>query len=172
MNIFLLGYMASGKSTIGEPLSKVLGYDFLDLDAYIAQKEHKSIAEIFKAKGELYFRKREHEYLKTVLSLDNTVVALGGGTPCYANNMSFINQHSNAISIYLKVGIPTLVDRLMLEKDKRPLVSHLTDRAGMSEFVGKHLFERSGFYNQSDLILEVEGKSTTQIVSQIVANLF
>ena len=88
MKIVLLGYMASGKSTIGKQLSKKLSVQFLDLDDYISEKEQMSISEIFDKKGEVYFRLIEHKYLKAVLEKEEDfILSLGGGTPCYANNM-------------------------------------------------------------------------------------
>lgn len=172
MNIFFLGYMASGKSTIAKALSKSLQFEFLDLDAFIEEKERCSISEIFKNKGEIHFRKLEHFYLKQILSFENTVVALGGGTPCYANNMQLLKEAPNAKTIFLKAKIATLVDRLMKEKNSRPLVSHINQKEDMIEFVGKHLFERTRFYEQSDLTLSIDELSITEIVEQIKKELF
>jgi shikimate kinase len=93
MKIILLGYMGSGKTTIGSSLSKKLYQNFTDLDDYIEKKENKTISEIFTEKGEIYFRKIEHVYLKQfIMDNDSYILSLGGGTPCYANNMDFISQ--------------------------------------------------------------------------------
>ena len=98
MKIVLLGYMASGKSSIGKKLAKILNVPFVDLDDLISEKEKLSIPEIFKTKGEIYFRKKEIENLENFFQKDKFVLAVGGGTPCYGNNMDLIND--NSISIY------------------------------------------------------------------------
>jgi shikimate kinase len=166
MKIIVLGYMASGKSTIGKEISKKLDMNFIDLDVYISEQEKRSISEIFKTKGEIYFRKIEHTYLKELLNNEaDFVLSLGGGTPCYANNMELI-QSSKAKSIYIQASIPTLVARLLKEKDTRPLVADLENEQ-ITEFVAKHLFERRFFYEQAAILLNTENKSVQEIVSEI-----
>lgn len=172
MNVILIGYMGSGKSSVGRKLSEVLQYDYLDLDDYIQQQEGKTITEIFKNRGEIYFRKVESKYLKELISSkDNTIISLGGGTPCYGNNMEAIRSSNNTLSIYLKTSIAILSDRLILEKEKRPLISHLKDKDELIEFIGKHLFERSAYYSQSDIIINTDQKSLDEVVEMIVARL-
>ena len=93
MIVVLMGYMGSGKSTIGKELATLLKYNFLDLDDYISEKENATISDIFKDKGEIYFRKKETEYLKEIInSYNDIVLALGGGTPCYGNNLKILND--------------------------------------------------------------------------------
>jgi shikimate kinase len=166
MQIVLLGYMASGKSTIGKLLSLHTKFPFLDLDEYISKKEKLSIPEIFAQKGEIYFRKKEHDYLKEVLeNKQNIIISLGGGTPCYANNMDFIQQ-KNSLSIYLKASILTLTERIMKHKESRPLVSFLADEQ-VPEFIAKHLFERRFFYEQANKTIVIDNKSESEIVREI-----
>ena len=166
MKIIVLGYMASGKSTIGKEVSKKLDMNFIDLDVYISEQEKKSISEIFKIKGEIYFRKIENLYLKELLNNEGEfVLSLGGGTPCYANNMELI-QSSKAKSIYIQASIPTLVTRLIKEKSTRPLVADLENEK-ITEFVAKHLFERRFFYEQAAIIMNTENKSIQEIVLEI-----
>jgi shikimate kinase len=166
MKIIFLGYMASGKSTIGKEISKKLDMNFIDLDAYISEQEKQSISEIFKIKGEIYFRRIENLYLKQLLNYENDfVLSLGGGTPCYANNMELI-QSSKAKSVYIKADIPTLVARLIEEKSARPLVANLENEK-MTEFVAKHLFERRFFYEQASIILNTENKTIQEVISEI-----
>ena len=173
MKIILLGYMASGKSTVGGFLAKILGYKFIDLDNYIEEKEDRTVSEIFKKNGEIYFRKVENIYLKELLLTDqNLVISLGGGTPCYANNMDLIVSDDNAVSFYLKTSIKEIVNRLMSEKDKRPLLADIGSKEVLTEFVGKHLFERNPFYLRSDHILETDHKSIQTIVEEFVFELF
>ena len=166
MKIVLLGYMASGKSTIGREISKKLDMKFIDLDDYISKREKRSISEIFKVEGEIYFRKIESSYLGEILnSKDSFILSLGGGTPCYSNNMELI-LNSEASSIYIKAGIKTLVSRLTAEKNKRPLVAELEDDK-LLEFVAKHLFERRFFYEQASMTVNTEDKSTEEITTEI-----
>jgi shikimate kinase len=166
MKIVLLGYMASGKSTIGREISKKLDMKFIDLDDYISKREKSSISEIFKVKGEIYFRRIESFYLSEILnSKDRFILSLGGGTPCYSNNMELI-LNSEASSIYIKAGIKTLVSRLTAEKNKRPLVAELEDDK-LVEFVAKHLFERRFFYEQASMTVNTEDKSTEEITTEI-----
>ena len=172
MTIILMGYMGSGKSTIGQKLSEILKFDFVDLDEYIENEEGKSIPELFKTKGEIYFRKVESRYLSDVLSLENTIISLGGGTPCYGDNMKVINKSNTGVSIYLKVLIPNLVARLYDEKATRPLIAHLKSKEELTEFIGKHLFERSFFYSQADMTVSVDGKSVNEIIEDIIMELF
>ena len=166
MKIVLLGYMASGKSTIGREISKKLDMKFIDLDDYISKREKRTISEIFKVEGEIYFRRIESLYLGEILnSKDSFILSLGGGTPCYSNNMELI-LNSEASSIYIKAGIKTLVSRLTAEKNKRPLVAELEDDK-LVEFVAKHLFERRFFYEQASMTVNTEDKSTEEITTEI-----
>lgn len=173
MNIVLLGYMASGKTSIGKILAKNLDYSFLDLDDIIEENEKKSVQDIFKFKGEIYFRKRESYYLKRVLNEnDKMVLSLGGGTPCYGNNMTLLLSAHNTKTIFLKATIPTLVERLMNEKNKRPLISHIDSEEELTEFIAKHLFERSQYYSQANLIISADNKTGQEIAEAIISNLF
>ena len=172
MNIILIGYMGSGKSTIGKKLSQILDFEYVDLDNYIEEKEKNTISGIFKTKGEIYFRKIEKKYLEEVLILPNSVISLGGGIPCYGDNMKLITEAEDSKSVYLKASIPQLVMRLKDEKNKRPLISHLKNEEQLVEFIGKHLFERSVFYNQSNVTLSVDNKSVNSIVEEVILQLF
>ena len=168
-----MGYMGSGKSTIGLQLANILGFTFVDLDTYIEAKEASSIPELFKSKGEIYFRKKETSYLKELLNTnESSVIALGGGTPCYGTNLQLILETDDAKSVYLKLSIPSLVKRLELEKSKRPLISHLKTQEELTEFIGKHLFERSSYYSQANEIVNVDEKSVDDIVESIILKLF
>ncbi len=166
MQIVLLGYMGSGKSTIGRLLAKELGIFFLDLDGYIEEDEKMSTSSIFSKKGELYFRKKEAKSLREVLDrTDDFVLSIGGGTPCYANNMKAIVEITpNAF--YLKVSIEELVQRLSKEKLERPLITNITDEQ-LPEFIGKHLFERSFYYLQASHIINCDTKKPEKIVLDI-----
>ncbi|MCL4148551.1 UNVERIFIED_CONTAM: hypothetical protein GTU68_041866, partial [Idotea baltica] len=115
--------MASGKSLIGKKLAESLNFKFIDLDDYIEIKEKLSISEIFSNYGEIYFRKLEHLTLKALISDNqNCVISLGGGTPCYSNNLDLLLNNSEIKTLYLKVSITNLLDRIFKEKSKRPLI--------------------------------------------------
>lgn len=168
--IVLLGYMASGKSVVGKLLAAQLNIPFVDLDAHIAHAKGQSIPEIFAAEGELAFRKMEHAHLKTLLSSSQAMVlSLGGGTPCYFNHMKLMQATPDVISVYLKVGIPTLVARLLIEKEQRPLIAHLDSEAALTEFVGKHLFERSPFYSRATHEVVVNEAPPQQVADTIIS---
>jgi shikimate kinase len=173
MNIILIGYMGSGKSAVGKKLSDVLSFGYIDLDDYIQQKEGKTIAGIFKNRGEIYFRKIESKYLNEVIGTNtNSVISLGGGTPCYGHNMDLIKNTENASSVYLKASISSLSERLILEKDQRPLISHIENKEQLNEFIGKHLFERSPYYSQSEITVNTDHKSVDEVVASIILELF
>ena len=166
MKIVLLGYMASGKSSIGKTLSKKLSLRFIDLDDYIIEKENTSIADIFKEKGEIYFRRIESKYLTEILSKDDDLMlSLGGGTPCYGNNMEEINKE-DTISVYLQGSIPTISKRLIKDKSKRPLISFLEDDK-ITEFVAKHIFERSPFYAQAKMTIKIDDKTKKELTTEL-----
>ena len=168
MKIILLGYMASGKSTIGRLLAADKKMLFIDLDAYIEEKEGISISNIFKNKGEIYFRIQENKYLKELLTNDNSfILSLGGGTPCYAGNMEVINDAVKVSSFYLRASIKTIVARLASEeKVQRPLVADLSDEK-LVEFISKHLFERSYFYEQAAYKIQIDEKNVNTIAEEI-----
>ncbi len=169
MIIALLGYMGSGKSSIGAKLASDLGYNFIDLDFYIEQKEGLSISELFKIKGEIYFRKKEHEYLKELYSLKNKLVlATGGGTPCYYGNLDIINSQT---SVYLKLLPKTIANRLFNEKSERPLISHIETAENLLEFIAIHLFERQNFYGKASLIINTDKLTIAEASKAIIKQL-
>lgn len=169
MRFILLGYMGCGKSTIGKKLAKKLQIEFIDLDTYIEKKEGSPINKIFAHKGEIYFRKLENKLLKELLdSKKDFVLAVGGGTPCYANNIEIINDSS--ISIYLKTSIKELYKRLLKQKNHRPLIKDLQDDH-LLEFIAKHLFERAPYYEKAQLQISTEDKKIKQVVDEIRSNM-
>lgn len=172
MIIVLLGYMASGKSYFGNKIANILDYEFIDLDDFIEKEENTTIHEVFSNKGEIYFRKKEHDSLKKlILTKTKTVISLGGGTPCYGNNMNLLLNDSNIKTIYLQVTIPNLVERVLNETDKRPLISHLKTKEELMEFVGKHLFERLPYYSKAEFTINAN-KKENEIIETILMQLF
>lgn len=172
MKIFLSGYMGSGKSLIARYLAQHLDLTHIDLDDQIALIEEQNVPEIFKTKGELYFRKRETNVLEDILEEPaSLVIAMGGGTPCYGNNLELLKSSGNAKIVYLKASVKFLTERLLNEKDNRPVISHLKNEEELEDFIRKHLFERSYYYNQADIIVNVEDKSPEAITEEIIEKL-
>ncbi|UOB18293.1 shikimate kinase [Abyssalbus ytuae] len=170
MTVILIGYMGSGKSAIGKKIAKKSKINLVDLDDYIEENEGMSITEIFEKKGEVYFRKKEREYLKQLLETEtNKIVSLGGGTPCYGDNMEMILKATPYV-FYLKASVDTLYKRLKKRKDQRPLIKNI-DNADLSEFIRKHLFERNFYYMQSHHIVNVDGKSRKKIAKKVIKKL-
>ncbi|SMG52122.1 shikimate kinase [Arenibacter troitsensis] len=166
MKIVLVGYMGSGKTTIGKLLAKKLKISFLDLDEVIEERLEDSISDIFNGKGEIFFRKKEHEYLNDVLTQKNNfILSTGGGTPCYSGNMDTMLELADYV-FYLKISIPGLVKRLILEKEQRPLIKNIDD-GDLPEFIGKHLFERNNFYLKANHIIECDNKDPKALVDEI-----
>lgn len=165
-NIVLLGYMGCGKSTIGASLAAQLQRVFIDLDVYIEEMQGMSISEIFENRGVIYFRKLERKALHEVLNKHtHTIIALGGGTPCYYDNMKAVN--AGATSIYLQMNVTGLTNRLWAERQQRPLIAAIETIEELQEFIGKHLFERNAFYQQATHSLLVGDGSVEDTVRSI-----
>nr|WP_315158952.1 shikimate kinase [uncultured Flavobacterium sp.] len=165
--IILLGYMGCGKSTIAQKLSGIVFIPYIDLDEYIEKKAKMSIKDIFESQGEIHFRKLEHTYFLELLnSPDEIIIGLGGGTPCYANNHELLIGEG-MVSVYLKASIDTLFKRLAANKSKRPLIADKNDEE-MKEFIAKHLFDRSFYYNHAQHKVNVDGKTIEETVNDIL----
>lgn len=123
--VFLIGYMGAGKTTLGKRLAEVLGWQFIDLDHFIEGRHMKTVKEIFAEVGEDGFRKIERVALEEVAQFENSVISLGGGTPCFFDNMNVVN--AAGASVYLKPSEEVLLMRLIKGKHKRPLLADKTD---------------------------------------------
>ncbi len=165
MKLFILGYMGSGKSTIGLLLAQKMQYNFIDLDVYIENKTKKTITEIFNIEGETKFRELEKQYLSEVINEENTVVALGGGTTCFNNNMDIINQ--SGTSIYLEMDAETLMERLSTAKNNRPLIQNL-NKAELKKFIKATLEKRTPIYNQANIIIKANKINKEGLVKMII----
>ena len=164
--IILIGYMGSGKSTLAQLLSKKLSLEYVDLDTLIEKETKETIKSLFE-KGELYFRKVEHEKFKQLVNDTNSlIISTGGGTPCYANNHTFLNGQ-NIVSIYLKGSIETLASRLQNEKEHRPLIATLST-TDLKEYIAKSLFERSFYYQKATHQITIDNKSIEMLLKEIV----
>ena len=164
-----MGYMGSGKTLVSKELSILNNFKIFDLDTEISKQNNSSIAEIFKKKGEIFFRKTEKEVLEKILSTEkNIILSLGGGTPCYYNNIDSINEKT--ISVFLKTNVKTLAQRLSSEKDKRPLIQNISNE-DLPEFIAKHLFERNPFYNQAKITINTDNLSAREIAEEILTQI-
>ncbi len=167
--IVLLGYMASGKTAVGFLLNNSLNYTFWDLDHYLETQWETTVSEVFKSKGELYFREQERKALEHLLAIETPmVISLGGGTPCYYDTMSYLKTLDHVVTVYLKTQVATLSERLLKAQQSRPLIAHLEGIEQIQEFVGKHLFERNFFYNQADHIIETDQKTVETVSAELV----
>ena len=151
--IFLIGYMGSGKSTIGKLLAKNAGLQFVDLDLFIEKRHHKSIGQLFTEKGEPGFREIERRALEEVSEFETTVISTGGGAPCFFDNMDLMNR--SGLTIYLKVSESKLVNRLHHIKHNRPLIKNKNEEE-LRLFISENLRKREPFYNQAKLIFDAE----------------
>lgn len=144
--IFLIGYMGSGKSTLGYALSKATGLTFIDLDTYIENRYHKSVSGIFAERGEEGFRLIERAMLAEVSSFEDVIVACGGGTPCFFDNAEVMN--SAGTTVLLETSIDSLHRRLKHGKTKRPLIAGMTDEE-LRDHIAAALEKRRPFYSKS-----------------------
>lgn len=160
---FLIGFMASGKTTVGKMVAHRTGYRFIDLDELIESAEGKSVSQIFAEQGEEYFRKLEKQYLQEVMQNENTIIATGGGVPCFFDNMDCMNGQGT--TIYLKFAPEQLKARLELSsQNKRPLVA---GRKGneLLQYITDSLSVREPYYNKASYTLQ---GSDEEIAEQIV----
>ncbi len=162
MRISLIGYMGCGKTSVGKRLARKLNYKFIDLDQKIEERYQASINDIFRKYDEETFRKLEQEILYIVLKQNNVVISMGGGTPCFFDNMNRINKHST--SVYLQLNSATLNSRLKNSKRKRPLLQNLSDE-DMKEFIRNQLAEREIYYLQSKHVINGLNIEIEEIVS-------
>ena len=162
--------MGSGKSLISNKLISIKKIKKIDLDFEISKELGLSIPKIFEKRGELFFRKKEKEILERIFSLkEECILSLGGGTPCYYNNIEIINK--NSMSIYLRAKVDTLVKRLLEDKIHcRPLINRIPDEQ-LPEFIGQHLFERNHFYNQANIIIDTDNLAAEEVVDEILSKI-
>lgn len=167
-HIFLIGFMGSGKSTIGELLSERLKLPFIDSDRAIEKAEGKSINELFSDEGELNFREKEMKFLKELSTSDPSVVAVGGGLPSIDGAIELM--HEMGLVIYLNTSLLTLIKRLKDEKELRPLLKDLNE-SEFHPFVEHLLSQRVHFYKQAKLIMPNERNSPIELVEKLIKEL-
>ena len=163
MKIFLLGFMGSGKTTVGKPLAKALGLRFVDMDAHIVETQHKTIADLFETLGEAGFRALERQTLAELCAQDNLVVATGGGAPCFFDNLAAMNRAGT--TLYLRVSPEGLAARLKHGRDKRPLLRGKSDEELLT-YIRASLAAREPFYAQARIVVDCDGYSDAQVVEK------
>ncbi|MGB1242581.1 MAG: shikimate kinase [Chitinophagales bacterium] len=160
--IFLVGFMASGKSRIGKLLANKLQYKYVDADDYIEAKAQQTISQIFEEKGETYFRELEQACLHEFLQEEKILVSTGGGMACYFDNMEQMNK--NGLTVFLEVSPPIITSRLLQAKNTRPLVKKFEhDKDSLLNFIKGKLTERLPFYRQAQITVDCKMLSPTKI---------
>ena len=166
--IILVGYMGSGKTTVGKALSKATGMMFYDLDWYIESRMRKSVSQIFAERGEEGFRKIEYNMLHEVAEFEDVIISCGGGTPCFFDNMDYLNQQGDVV--YLKATPETLYKHLLMAKIERPLLKGKSSEE-LIAYITEHLKERSPFYEKARYILDVNVLDEYDKIQSSVASL-
>jgi shikimate kinase len=166
MKIFLIGFMGSGKTHWGRLLSQKLGIPFFDLDEQVTEHAGKSIVEIFAEEGEEHFRLQEKEVLHIITeSHDGFVMACGGGSPCYFNNIEYMNE--SGTSVWINTPLDILFTRLIKEKDNRPLIKSLSD-IQLKSFISKKFSDRKIYYEQADITIDEEPLRLEYLIEKIL----
>ena len=163
--IILIGYMGSGKTTVGKALSKETGMMFYDLDWYIESRMRKTVSQIFAEKGEEGFRKIEYNMLHEVAEFENVIISCGGGTPCFFDNMDYLNQQGDVV--YLKATPETLYEHLLMAKIERPLLKDKSPEE-LIAYITEHLKERAPFYEKAHYTLDVNVLDNTDKIATSV----
>ncbi len=144
--IFLIGFMGSGKTTLAKALSRATGLEYIDLDAYIEARFHANVSEIFAREGQARFRDMERRMLREVAEFEDVIVACGGGTPCWFDNMEFMN--SRGLTVRLDASHPRLLERLKKGRHRRPLIRDLDDEA-LGAYIAAELERRNPWYSRA-----------------------
>ncbi len=166
MTVFLIGFMGAGKTTLGKKLAPKLQSTFLDLDHVVEQREGMNIKDIIAAYGEPYFREKESETLRSI-DLDNKIISTGGGTPCFYDNMAWMNAHG--VTLYLNVSEKVIYSRLKnVDREQRPLLRGLDDEQ-LRVLIKERLNERRPFYEQAQLNLDAVSVPLNDVAEKIRA---
>lgn len=162
--IFLIGFMGSGKTTMGSRLARKIDYEFVDMDQMIEETARMTVPGIFTEHGEEVFRKWEHDILLELNQREKVVIATGGGSPCHGDMMSLMNE--NGTTVYIKLSPAALKGRLMQSKAERPLIKGKTEPE-LLEFIKNKLAEREIYYMQANLIIDGINLSSDQLAEHL-----
>lgn len=166
--ILIIGYMGAGKTTLGKVLAKDLVLPFYDLDWYIESRMMKTVPQLFAERGEDGFRKVEHNMLHEVAEFEDVVISCGGGTPCFYDNMEYMNAQGD--TVYLKASPEVLYAHLQMGKVERPLLKNKT-REEMQAFIKEQLAEREKYYTKARHIFNVDLLDNYEKIQTSVTNL-
>jgi shikimate kinase len=164
MNVYLIGYMGSGKTTVGRGLARKLGYTHLDLDDFFEQSYKITVTDFFSKYDEQAFRAIESTLLKKTPELKNHIISTGGGTPCFFDNMDIINE--NGLSVYLKMSPKSLFDRLKKAKRPRPRIQNLSGERLYNRII-QDLQSRETYYNRAQVIVKGESIDLDTLAEKI-----
>ena len=160
--------MGAGKTTVGKNLATKLNWSFIDIDLFIENRFHKTIAEIFEEKGETGFREIERRVLQEISGFEKVVISTGGGLPCFFDNMELMNR--TGTTVYLRASIEELIKRMCFDKQKRPLIKD-KNREELHSFVESNLIKREIFYNQATIIFDVPSVKTKKEMDNLLEEL-
>lgn len=166
--IFLIGYMGAGKTTVGKHLASRMGLSFIDLDLYIESRYHKTVRELFSERGEDDFRRIEQKMLHEVAEFEDVLISTGGGSPCFFDNMTFMNQSGK--TVYLKVSVGELAKRLDTGKQTRPVLQNKSGEA-LIRLIDESLQTRTPYYARASIIFDAEQMLTESDVQSITVAL-
>ena len=166
--IFLIGYMGAGKTTLGKAFARAMGLAFVDLDWYIEERYHKTVRQIFEERGEDGFRELEKRMLHETGEFENVVISVGGGTPCFFDNMEYMNSVGE--TVFLDVDVKVLFRRLKVAKQQRPLLANKTDEELMT-FIVEALQKRLPFYSKAKYVFNGERLEDRRQIQQSVERL-
>lgn len=166
--IIIIGYMGAGKTTIGRALSRTIGVPFYDLDWYIQQRMRRTVKQLFEERGEEGFRKVEHNMLHEVAEFEDIILSCGGGTPCFFDNMDYLNQQGE--TVYLKAEPDVLYGHLKMGKVVRPLLLNKTPDE-VQAFIRQQLVAREPYYSKAKHMIDVSLLDTSQKIQNTVERL-
>ncbi|MDR0987842.1 MAG: shikimate kinase [Prevotellaceae bacterium] len=165
IRIFLVGYMGAGKTTLGKALAHALGISFVDLDWYIEERFHQTISELFHIRGEAAFRQTEREMLHEAAEFENVIISTGGGTPCFFDNMEFMNRQGQ--TLFLNVAPEVLFRRLRIAKQQRPILQGKSDEE-LRTFIDEALAARIDTYRQAHYQFDAGSLESRSQIAQSV----
>jgi len=160
MRVFLIGYMGSGKTTLGKKIAQKLNLKFIDSDKFIEESEQSTIPLIFNNNGEEKFREIESNAIKKITEQDNVIVSTGGGTPCFQNNLELLMLKGTVV--YLQMKPAFLADRLINSKQNRPLILG-KGKEELLQFIENHIKEREPFYQQAHFTIDAANLNAQKI---------
>ncbi|KAA6330049.1 Shikimate kinase [termite gut metagenome] len=168
IRIFIIGYMGAGKTTLGKALAQKLDLSFIDMDGFIENRFHKKIRDLFEEHGETGFRELERKILHEVAEFESVIISAGGGTPCFFDNMDFMNQKGN--TVFLKVPPDILFSRLRMASIFRPMLQRKTDEE-MHMLILRTLEERIPFYMRAQYIFSTDKLENHQQINEAIDQL-